>query len=177
MDFGRLTSVDGVQFQLPPDHPTTAAVLGGKRRKKPAIYVGCPVWSDRKMIGSLYPKGTKEADFLSIYSRRYDAIELNASGYGMPDDVEIKSWLSSVPHGFAFCPKVPQQIARTKPLAKNREVFAECVRSMHLFGKHLGVAFLQLAPTFKTDRLEDLKTFIGSFKYSPSHRTSTSKLV
>src|SRR5688500_12367560 len=49
MDFGRLDNVDGVKFKLPPDHPMTASVLGGKQRKQTQIFVGCPAWSEPKL--------------------------------------------------------------------------------------------------------------------------------
>jgi uncharacterized protein YecE (DUF72 family) len=170
MEFGRLENVDGVKFKLPPDHPITASVLGGKKRKQTQIFVGCPVWAEPKLVGRLYPKGTKAKDFLKLYSRQFNAIELNASGYGMPDEEEQKQWLADVPKDFVFCPKVPQQIARTKPLGKNKEALAECIDSMHAFGKHLGVAFLQLHPTFKSERLDDLLAFLHAWDKSiPLH--------
>jgi uncharacterized protein YecE (DUF72 family) len=170
MEFGRLENVDKVKFNLPPDHPMTAKVLGGKKRKQVRIYVGCPAWAEPKLVGRLYPKGTKPKDFLSVYSRQFNAIELNASGYGMPDEAELNEWLAAVPPGFIFCPKVPQQIARTKPLGKNTEAFDNCLASMHRFDKHLGVAFLQLHPLFKPDRTDDLLAFVDRWDKSiPLH--------
>ncbi len=169
MEFGRLENVDGVRFKLPPDHAITGEVLGG-RKQECKIHVGCPVWAEPKLVGRLYPKGTKPRDFLKLYSRQFNAIELNASGYGMPEDDELKQWLADVPPGFVFCPKVPQQLARTKPLGKNHEAFVEVTRSMHCFGDHLGVAFLQLHPTFKPDRADDLLAFVDRWdKKIPLH--------
>jgi uncharacterized protein YecE (DUF72 family) len=170
MEFGRLESVDGVRFKLPPDHAITGSVLGGKKLKQTAIYVGCPAWSEPKLVGRLYPKGTKPKDHLKLYSRQFNSIELNASGYGMPEDDELKQWLADVPAGFIFCPKVPQQLSRTKPLGKNENAFAKCIQSMHDFDGHLGVAFLQLHPTFKPDRLDDLLAFLDRWDNSiPLH--------
>ncbi|HET6511496.1 MAG TPA: DUF72 domain-containing protein [Candidatus Kapabacteria bacterium] len=159
-----------MKFNLPADHPITAKVLGGKKRKGCRIYVGCPVWSEPKLVGRLYPKGTKPKDFLTFYSRQFNAIELNASGYGMPTDEETDQWLSEVPPGFVFCPKVPPRIAKTRPLGKNEEAFAETTRAMHRFGAHLGPALLQLHPTFKPDRADDLLAFLEKWdKTIPLH--------
>lgn len=170
MDFGRLDNVNGLQFNLPPDRPITGKVLTGKRRKQVQIYVGCPSWSEPKLVGKIYPKGSKPKDFLTLYSRAFNSIELNVSGYGMPGDVELSQWLNDVPPHFIFCPKVPQQIARTKPLGKNEQALAECLAKMHAFGAHLGVAFLQLHPLFKPERMDDLLAFLDSWDRSiPLH--------
>lgn len=163
MEFGSLKNVDGIKFSLPPDHPITSTVLSASRSADFKVYVGCPVWADSKMVGSLYPKGTKAKDFLALYSRQFNSIELNASGYGMPEDAEIKEWIKSTPQGFLFCPKVPQQIARTRPLGKNEQAVQDCYRSLKLFGKKLGPVFLQLHPTFKPDRFDDLNRFIDQW--------------
>lgn len=160
MDFGRLEKVDGVKFSLPVDHASTASVLAGKRKQKCKIYVGCPAWSEPKLVGRLYPKGTKPQDFLRLYSRQFNAIELNVSGYGMPSDEEIDQWISEVPKGFIFCPKLPPQVAKTRPLAKNREAYQQSLKSLERFGDHLGPLMLQLHPTFKTERLDDLLAFL-----------------
>ena len=115
------------------------------------------------MVGSLYTEGTEAKDYLALYSRQFNSIELNASGYGMPEDDEIKQWIKLTTPNFRFVPKVPQQIARTRPLGKNETALSNCHRSLKLFGKKLGPVFLQLHPTFKHDRLEDLKQFIEAW--------------
>jgi hypothetical protein len=61
MDFGKLPNVDHVRFDLPPEDPRTAAVLGATRAASPRIYVGGPIWSCPKWIGSVYPKKNRHA--------------------------------------------------------------------------------------------------------------------
>lgn len=159
MKFGRLESVENLDLPLPKDHPLTQKTLGGKPSKSVNIYVGCPVWADRKMLGIVYPKGTKPGDFLNVYSTQFNAIELNATGYGMPSDDELLMWKSSVGKDFVFCPKVPRQISHTNPIAKKSEDVAELIRAVKLFGKNLGPMLLQLSPHFSSDRLTQLLAF------------------
>ena len=43
----------------------------------PRIYIGTGGYSDTDLLGTLYPYGTSKSDFLSVYSRHYDTIEIN----------------------------------------------------------------------------------------------------
>ncbi len=160
MDFGRLEDISGVRFSLPPDHPLTAKVLGKSSKKKPDIFAGCPVWGDPKFVGSIYPKGTKAKDFLKIYSTKFNAIELNATGYGVPTREAVEAWTNTVVEGFVFCPKVSKQISHSTPLAKDKAALQLFCENVHAFGDHLGTAFLQLPPYFSPARIDQLLGFI-----------------
>ena len=48
------------------------------------VYIGTGGYSNEDWLGLLYPEGTKSADFLEVYSRRFDCVELNSSFYGIP---------------------------------------------------------------------------------------------
>jgi uncharacterized protein YecE (DUF72 family) len=169
MKFGRSNSVEGLTFELPPDHDLTNIVLGGKRsRRATKIYVGCPVWADRKMVGILYPKGTKPTDYLRVYSSQLNAIELNATGYGTPSDDEILGWRNSVGKEFRFCPKVPRQISHTNPIGKNDSEVRVFVTSLKLYVDQLGPVLLQLSPHFSSDRIDQLWDFCDRWDVSYS---------
>ena len=73
MDFGHLpyTQLDKINFLLPPEPAGNAAVLKGDRAGSPKIYVGCPRWSVKEWVGKLYPKGTKDSNFLDEYKKQF----------------------------------------------------------------------------------------------------------
>lgn len=47
----------------------------------PTIYLGTGGYSDSDMLGTLYPIGTKKADYLAEYAKHYKAVEINSSFY------------------------------------------------------------------------------------------------
>ena len=63
----------------------------------------------KEWIGKIYPKGTKDAQFLDEYVKHYNSIELNASHYKLYNPADIKKWAAKTQDSdFLFCPKVYQ---------------------------------------------------------------------
>ena len=93
MEFGKVSSeeLEQIDFSLPNDHSDTRTVLPGKP-SNPTIRVGCAKWGRKDWIGKIYPKGTKEADFLEHYARYFNSIELNATFYRMPSERQTSGW-------------------------------------------------------------------------------------
>lgn len=44
-------------------------------------HIGCAVWGYKDWVGGLFPPGTKQADFLSLYSHRLTTTEGNTTFY------------------------------------------------------------------------------------------------
>lgn len=71
MQFGRVDSVEdlsSVNFTLPPDHPSTAAILRSSKANVTEVFVGCAKWGRPDWVGKIYPPKTKAADFLQHYA-------------------------------------------------------------------------------------------------------------
>jgi hypothetical protein len=94
MEFGRVSSdqLGTIDFSLPADSPETAKVLASAGGKKTEIYIGCAKWGRKDWIGKIYPSKTKEADFLSLYAKNFNAIELNATFYKLPSYAQTSAW-------------------------------------------------------------------------------------
>ena len=45
------------------------------------FYLGCAVWGYKDWLGELFPAGSKNADFLALYSRRLTTVEGNTTFY------------------------------------------------------------------------------------------------
>jgi uncharacterized protein YecE (DUF72 family) len=159
MKFGHLDEIGSIDFSLPPDHPHNGKVLKGKPAKQAKVYSGLPEWGNDGFPGKIYPKGTKPKDYLKFYSQQFNVIEQNMTLYRIPTRKMVEGWVSVVPKGFLFCPKVSQPIVQVKPLGRNRPALTEFCDSMHTFGDHLGTVFLQLHPTFAPTRYDDLVNF------------------
>ncbi|TGE19701.1 DUF72 domain-containing protein [Hymenobacter elongatus] len=166
MDFGRLSDLRYVDFCLPADHPDTAAVLRRAQAAPPAmpaIYVGCPIWTNKAWLGSYFPAGIKDADYLHHYARQFNSIELNTTHYRIPDAPMVRKWREAVPEEFRFCPKLPQSISHTKELYNADELTTTFCRAISGLEQRLGVAFLQLPPTFGPEHLPRLERYLLDF--------------
>lgn len=163
MDFGKVNSNDleSIDFKLPPDHAATANILSGKKSsRKPEIRVGCAKWGRKDWIGKIYPAGTKEKDFLSLYAKQFNCIELNATFYRIPTVAQITGWKEKVGKDFKFCPKFTDQITHIKRL-KGAEYLSEAfLEGIAAFGDNLGPCFLQTPPNYAPKNLEFLDAYL-----------------
>lgn len=92
MDFGRVpeNELNTVNFKLPEEPAWNGDILKGKPEKNPKVYIGCAKWGRKEWIGKIYPKGTKDAQFLDEYVKHYNSIELNATHYKLYNPADIK---------------------------------------------------------------------------------------
>jgi hypothetical protein len=95
MEFGKVDiDLNSIDFTLPPDPEGTTRLLQKQKTEniKPEFFVGCAKWGRKDWVGKIYPSGTKEADFLSLYAKYFNCIELNATFY-RPSNRESNVWL------------------------------------------------------------------------------------
>ena len=91
------------------------------------LYAGSSGFSYPSWKPDFYPAGTKTSDFLRTYADRLPTVELNTTGYRLPDEGQFHRWAEETPDGFRFAVKMPHP---------NRlGVFTERVRSL---GDRLG---------------------------------------
>ncbi|RYU80128.1 DUF72 domain-containing protein [Hymenobacter persicinus] len=166
MDFGRLSDLRYVDFRLPADHPETVAALARAQPQSagpPALYIGCPIWTNKAWLGSYFPAGIKDSDYLHYYGRQFNSIELNTTHYRIPDAPTVRKWRDAVPAGFKFCPKMPQIISHERELYNADELTTTFCRSISELDEKLGMAFLQLPPTFGPEHLPRLERYLLDF--------------
>lgn len=164
MDFGKVDSstLTTIDFSLPPDTSDTTRILGKVRptKKGPSIYVGCAKWGRKDWVGKVYPKGTKEKDFLSHYAQHFNCIELNATFYRLPTVQQVETWKGKVGKGFKFCPKFSDVITHRKRLKDAAGVTSAFLEGIAAFGDTLGPVFLQTPPNFAPKNLDTLAHYI-----------------
>ncbi len=165
MDFGKLASVERVNFALPGISARTRDTLaklrpGGGALEAPKIWIGAPAWSHKEWVGKIYPEKSKPADFLSLYSKQFGAIELNMTHYRTPDLTTVRKWRDTTDEDFRFCPKFPQVISHDLALRNAEAPTRVFVDSLSELGPKLGLSFLQLGPAFTPRELRDLAGFL-----------------
>lgn len=160
MEFGKLESVDHVDFAMPAEHAGTLKVLGQQKAGHCKVYVGCPIWAEEGFVGKIFPPKTKRKDFLKHYSKQFNCIELNVSHYKQLDVDTIAHWLDVTESNFVFCPKVNQSISHTPLLMYNVEDFKSLLALYRHFYEKLGMPFFQLPDSYDASKLNDLLDFL-----------------
>jgi uncharacterized protein YecE (DUF72 family) len=70
-------------------------------------YVGSSGWSYPSWKPDFYPAGTQQRDFLRFYAERFSTVELNTTGYRLPEAERFARWAEETPDGFRFAVKMP----------------------------------------------------------------------
>jgi uncharacterized protein YecE (DUF72 family) len=164
MEFGKINAeeLESVDFSFPADRPETGRILAEQSKpEKPSVFVGCAKWGRKDWIGNIYPPGTKESDFLPLYAKHFNSIELNATFYKIPSAKQAGEWASHVGKNFLFVPKVSNSISHIHRLKNVEERLGWFLKGIEGFGENLGAVFLMLHPNMGPKSLDTLEAFIG----------------
>jgi len=168
MDFGKVPEQDlsTIDFSLPADGGLTPDVLHEQTLVNELVsYIGCAKWGRKEWKGLIYPRKTKDSVFLDEYVKHFNAIELNATFYKMPDKQQIITWRQKAEVerlDFKFCPKITQTISHIKRLKNATEATSQYLASIVEFGQYLGPCFLQLSDNFGPSNLQVLSDYLES---------------
>lgn len=162
MKFGKVEplELDRIDFRLPDDHADNADILSVSKTSECKIHFGCTGWGNKDWIGSLYPKGTKAKDFLSIYGRQFESVELNSTHYRIPTIEQVVKWKETTSSSFTFCPKIYQAISHWDRLNDTRGTTTRFCDAICHFEDRLGPSFLQMHPSFKSNSADVLEAYL-----------------
>jgi uncharacterized protein YecE (DUF72 family) len=166
VDFGKLdiNELEQIDLHLPPDPLQNIAVLKkGKGRTR--FYIGCAKWGRKDWIGKLYPKGTKEKDFLRYYATQFNSIEFNGFFYNIHSREQVEKWVSMVPDGFLFCPKFIQSITHLRRLMNAQAEVDAFLNVVSAFGDHLGPLFLMPHPQMNLKNRDTIGEFMDGLPH------------
>src|SRR5688500_5174533 len=79
---------------------------------QPRILVGTSSWADPGFIEDWYPRGMAARDRLAWYAERFEAVEVNASFYAVPEESTVRRWAEVTPDGFTFDYKLHRLLSR-----------------------------------------------------------------
>ena len=165
MEFGKVDiDLNNIDFTLPPDPDGTTRLLQKQKSEKikPEFFVGCAKWGRKDWVGKVYPPGTKEADFLSLYAKYFNCIELNASFYRLPTVSQTSGWASKVGKDFKFSPKFTDKISHLRRLNDVKELTDLFLKGISGFKDNLGPVFLMPHPGMGPKTFERIEAFIQS---------------
>lgn len=112
----------------------------------PEFHIGCSGWSYSQWVGPFYPRGTRPGDFLKIYSRIFDTVEIDSTFYRIPGKPMVENWRRATPDNFCFLAKFPKSITHEQRLKDPEKDLAPFLDSMRILGDKLRMLLVQLPP-------------------------------
>jgi uncharacterized protein YecE (DUF72 family) len=125
-----------------------------------AIRIGTQGWNYGAWVGPFYPDGTRAPDFLGLYARAFDTVEVDSTFYAVPPASTVRGWASRTPDGFVFALKMPAEITHARRLvdaASEAHRFLDVAREL---GGKLGPVLLQMGPDFAPAERDALAAFL-----------------
>ena len=132
-------------------------------------HIGCQGWNyDDWVTGAdepvFYPRGTRPATMLNIYTRAFETVEVDSTFYAVPSAATVDGWHKRTPQRFTFALKLPQQITHESGLRHkaSADMLAEFCDHARLLHDKLAAVLIQLPPQFEAtpENLRALETFL-----------------
>ena len=125
-----------------------------------SIRLGTQGWNYEAWVGPLYPEGTRPADFLSVYSRAFQTVEVDSTFYAIPPARTVRGWAERTPEEFVFALKLPQEITHERRLRDSDDLAQLFYDRARELGQKLGPVLMQLGPDFSPSELPALANFL-----------------
>jgi len=126
------------------------------------VRIGTSGWTYDSWRGPVYPQQVPDARRLEFYAGElFDTVELNASYYRWPGDVQFRSWRRRLQPGFAMTVKAPRGLTHARRLYEPERWIERIRVSLSLLEDRLGVLLVQLPPGMPRDDAR-LDYFLGA---------------
>jgi len=130
------------------------------RLVSPPIRIGTQGWNYDAWVGPFYPDGTKPVDFLRVYARAFETVEVDSTFYAIPAPRTLRDWADRVPDEFRFALKLPQEITHENRLRNFAPALDQFLDRARELGPKLGPVLVQLGPDFAPNELPALASFL-----------------
>ncbi|MBD0318716.1 MAG: DUF72 domain-containing protein [Gemmatimonadetes bacterium] len=124
------------------------------------IRIGTQGWNYPAWVGAFYPEGTRPHDFLGVYARAFEVVEVDSTFYAVPAAKTVRGWAERTPEGFTFALKMPQEITHERRLRDAGDVVDAFVDAARELGPKLGPVLVQMGPDFVPGELDSLRRFL-----------------
>jgi uncharacterized protein YecE (DUF72 family) len=119
------------------------------------IRLGTSSWTGEGWVGRFYPANAKPQDFLPIYAREFDTVEIDSTFYRVPSAKTVEQWRERTAKGFTFTAKVPSVVTHEKMLVDLEGDLTTFVKVMDPLGDKLGALLVQ-CPYFNKSKFRGL---------------------
>ncbi len=125
------------------------------------IRLGTQGWNYDAWLGPFYPIGTRAADYLFLYAKAFDTVEVDSTFYAIPSANSVRSWAARVPAGFTFALKLPKDISHDQRLVDKAGLAPLFFDRARELGGKLGPILIQLGPDFMPAEFPALAAFLS----------------
>jgi uncharacterized protein YecE (DUF72 family) len=150
-------------------------------------YLGTIGFSYKDWVGSFYPVGTVPRNYLSLYSKVFNSVEIDTSFHAVPRNENIISWAATVPPDFKVCFKTPRRITHELQLINADSLMDEFITAIKPLGDKIVPILIQMPPRFTQANISTLEMFLDKlpqfyryaieFRHSSWYIEKTSKLL
>lgn len=123
------------------------------------VRVGTQGWSYAPWVGSFYPPKARSGDWLQLYARAFDTVEVDSTFYALPPPERFESWAERTPENFLFTLKMPGEVTHELRLEDPRLALRFC-DDARLLGPRLGPILIQLPPGFGPGAFPTVAAFL-----------------
>jgi uncharacterized protein YecE (DUF72 family) len=124
------------------------------------LYLGTSGFAYNEWKGPFYPPGTKQAEMLPFYAKRFSSVEINYTFRQQPAEKTLLTWRDATPDGFLITLKAHQRITHWLRLKDADESVATFLDRVKLLGPRLGTILFQCPPNLPFDRAL-IENFLG----------------
>ena len=127
--------------------------------------VGCSGWSYKDWVGPFYPRDAEPKDYLGLYSKAFDCVEIDSSFYRIPSPAMVAQWKRVTPPGFTFSPKLSKKITHENKLENFESTLMYFYSVVGKLGDKLGPIVVQLPPSVKAEKHKtQMERFVSSLE-------------
>ena len=112
------------------------------------LRIGCVGWSYPEWAGTFYPSRAEAADYLTLYARAFEIVEVDTSFYAIPSQDMTRAWSDATPESFLFTAKFPRLITHDKQFVNVDDPLRWFFNAISLVRPKLGPLVIQLPPRF-----------------------------
>lgn len=123
-------------------------------------YIGTMGFSYKEWAGAFYAPGVSARDYLTHYSRVFNAVEIDSTFYGIPKEGSVARWRNQAPDNFKICLKVPRSITHDASLVDVKREMGSFMQAIASLDDKLGVILIQFPPSFDVSHVDNLKKFL-----------------
>ncbi len=125
-----------------------------------SVRIGTQGWNYDAWVGPFYPPRTRAADFLGIYARAFNTVEVDSTFYAIPAARTVRGWAERTPPEFRFSLKMPQEITHERKLRHAGDVTNEFLDRARELGPKLAAVLLQFGADFVPSELPALAQYL-----------------
>lgn len=124
------------------------------------VHIGAQGWNYDDWVGPFYPPGTRPVEYLDLYAKIFDTVEIDSTWYAIPAAATVEGWRKRAPAGFTYSLKLPQEITHRNRLHDSAEILERfCARAREL-GETLALILIQMPPDFSPLAFDTLAKFL-----------------